>query len=128
MNGTEGLPKDHGNVGFLGKYSGIEDAIVKLFPKEGYCISHMKVAEYTGQKLKGHKYHYSVIEPLLCLMGNQPSVIRMEHFFHTLGFANEKQFHCTGTWNNNMKLYVDDRVASTLEVWFTYYCMVALGR
>lgn len=118
--------EDLGNVGFFGKYSSIDDAIQKVFPKEGYCVSNMKFTEYSGQKLKGHKYHYSVIEPLLCLMGSRPNTVRMEAFFKTLGITKKEHFHCSGTWNYDMELFVDSRRAQTLEIWFSYFCSKTL--
>ena len=126
MNGTMGSPQDLGNVGFLGKYSSIDDAIRKLFPKEGYCVSNMKFIEYTGQKLKVHKYHYNLLEPILCLMGTRPNTVRMEAFFQTLNLRNNEQFRCTGTWDRNMELLVGNRRAKTLEIWFSYFCSIIL--
>lgn len=126
MNGTMGLPQDLGNVGFLGKYSSIDDAIRKLFPKEGYCVSNMKFIEYTGQKLKGHKYHYTVLEPILCLMGTRPNTVRMEAFFQTIGDRNKERFRCAGTWDRGMELFVGNRRAETLEIWFSYFCSIVL--
>lgn len=132
MNGSQGTPQFLGNVGFLGRYSGVEDAILKLFPKDGYCASNMKYEAYKGQKLKGNKNHYYVITPLLCLLrggryGCNSASSELQHFFQTLGWRNRKHFDCSGTWNNDMKLYIDSNMISTLEIWFTNYCAIALG-
>ena len=131
MNGKQGYPdgcvfKDLGNVGFLGKFSGIDDAILKVFPKTGYCISNMKFMQYTGQRLKGAKYHYEVIEPILCLLSDQPS-IRLQHFFQILGWGGRKKFTCDGIWEKDMRLFIGDSRASTLEVWFGNFAAIALG-
>lgn len=126
MNGIQGIPEDHGNVGFFGKYSSIDDAILKLFPKNGCCVSNMTFTAYTGQKLKGKRNHYNVIYPILCLLSNQPSE-ELEHFFQVLGWGSRKHFHYSGTWNNNMKLFIDGCMASSLEEWFSSYCAIALG-
>ena len=132
MNGSQSFPggiviKDLGNVGFLGKFSGIEDAILKTFPQSGYCVSNMKFTTYTGQKLKGKKDHYSVIEPILCLLSKHPSV-QLQQFFQALGWGNRKHFSCNGTWKEkNMKLFMDGKEVSTLEVWFANFCAIALG-
>lgn len=126
MNGKQSTPKSLGNVGFLGKYSGIDDAILKLFPHKGYCVSNMKFTAYTGQKIKGKKDHYSVIEPILCLLGDNPAA-GLKRFFQVLGWGGRKQFSCTGTWNGSMKLFVNGQEISTLEAWFTDFCSIALA-
>lgn len=126
MNGGSEIPKNHGNVGFMGKYSGIEDAILKLFPKSGCCVSNMKFADYKGQKLKGKKDHYSVIDPILCLMGDNPSA-DLQRFFKTLGWGGRKPFTCSGAWKKDMKLFIGESRAATLEVWFSNFCSTALG-
>lgn len=125
INGASEIPKNLGNVGFLGKYSGIEDAILKVFPKNGYCVSSMEFASYTGQKLKGKKDHYSVLTPITCLLGDQPSA-ELKHFFQILGWGNRKCFACSGTWRN-MNLLIDGKTVSTLEEWFTTFCSISLN-
>jgi len=124
MNGSRSIPKNQGNVGFMGKYSGIDDAVLKLFPKDGYCVSKMKFAPYKGQKLKGVKDHYSVIDPILCLLGDNPSA-ELQRFLKVLNWGGRQHFDCSGTWDN-MKLFIGDRSVSTLEVWFSNFCSVAL--
>ncbi len=126
MNGNQEIPKNHGNVGFMGKYSGIEDAVLKIFPKSGYCVSNMKFDTYKGQKLKGKKDHYGVIDPILCLLGDKPSA-DLQHFFQKLGWGGRKPFTCSGTWKKDMKLFIGDSRVDTLEVWFTKFCSIALG-
>lgn len=126
MNGSQGIPKNLGNVGFLGTYSGIEDAILKAFPKKGACVSNMKFVPYKGQTLKGKKDHYSVIQPILCLLGSQPSS-ELQHFFQILGWGNRHQFHCSGTWEHNMKLFIGDQESPNLEMWFSDFCAISLG-
>ena len=126
MNGSSSIPKDLGIVGFLGSYSGIEDAIHKLFPKSGYCASNMKFADYNGQRLKCKKDHYSVIQPILCLLGEQPDK-DLQHFFEVLGWGNRIPFTCSGNWKYNMKLFIGDKQVESLEVWFTYFCSIALA-
>lgn len=125
MNGSQSIPKDQGNVGFMGKYSGIDDAILKLFPKSGYCVSEMKFMVYNGQALKGTKDHYSLIEPILCLLSDHPSV-ELQHFFEVLHWGGRQRFDCSGTWKNNMKLFIGGREVLTLEVWFSKLCSIAL--
>lgn len=125
MNGNQGIPKALGNVGFMGKYSGIDDAILKLFPKEGYCVSDMKFAAYKGQKLKGKKDHYSVIDPIICLLESDPSA-ELQKFFKVLGWGNRKSFTCSGTWTRNMKLFINSQEVQNLEKWFAEFCSIAL--
>ena len=126
MNGSTELPVTHGNVGFLGNYSNIEDAVQKLFPHNGYCVSNMKFQSYTGQKLKTHKYHYSVIEPLLCLLDGNSDSMKLESFFRTLRFPDCKLFQYSGDWNGTMQLFINSEKVETLERWFSYFCSITL--
>ena len=126
MNGSSTIPTDLGVVGFLAKYSGIEDVILKLFPKTGYCVSNMKFSVYNGQRLKGKKDHYSVIEPIVSLLGRQPDT-DLQHFFKVLGWGNRIPLTCSGDWRHNMKLFIGDKQAESLEAWFTYFCSIALA-
>ena len=124
MNGSREPAKYQGNVGFLGDYSGIEDAICK-FPSNGFCVTNMHFLEYTGQKLKGHSSHYSVIEPILCLIGKNPNE-NLEQFFETLRWGNRKVFRCSGIFEHNMKLFIDNEEMPNLESWFANFCCIAL--
>lgn len=126
MNGTQGIPQNQGNVGFLGKYSGTDDAVRKLLPKDGYCISNMRFMKYHGQKLKGKKDHYGVIKPIICLFQSNPSET-LEHFLHALGWGNRIKFTCFGNWKYDMSLFIGDDMAPNLETWFTRFCSIALG-
>ena len=125
MNGNREKAKCQGNVGFLGNYSSIEDAVHKLFPSKGYCVTNMHFTEYIGQKLRGHSNHYNVIEPILCLMGKNPND-RLEHFFEVLGWGNRKVFHCSGMFEHNMRLFIDNEEIPNLESWFASFCNIAL--
>lgn len=125
MNGDIDRPQTLGNIGMFGDYSGIEDAVLKRYPRNGYCVSNMNFVTYSGQKLRQHKDHYSVIEPILCLMGDNPAA-DLQKFFRNLGWGGRKAFTCTGSWDNNMKLYIGDKRAVNLEVWFANYCVIAL--
>lgn len=126
MNGDTERPKNCGNIGFLGDYSSVDEFVLKKFPRGGYCVSNMCFSKYSGQKLKPNKNHYSLIEPIVCLM-REESAADLQHFFKTLGWGNRKSFTCTGNWNYNMKLYIGEKQAANLEVWFANYCAIALG-
>lgn len=116
---------NHGNVGIGGTFSSIEDAVTKLFPKTGYCISNMKLCEYNGQRIIGHSNHCAVIEPICCLLGTSPCE-QLEHFFDLLGYKNNPKFSCHGTWDK-MLLLVDNKIVDSLEYWFLLYCKATLG-
>lgn len=125
MNGDTSIPQMHGNVGFMGTFSSLEDAVSKLFPRKGCGISNMKYVAYTGQSLRANRDHYVVIEPILCLMRRNPSQ-ELNRFFQRLGWGGRTRFDCLGSWDKDMKLYIGDKLATSLEVWFANYCYIAL--
>ncbi len=104
--------KNHGNVGFMGNFSSSTDAVQKIFPKTGHCISNSKFEAYSGQKLTGVKNHYTIIVPILCLLSVYP-----EKEISNLSTI----LSCKGIWEN-MQLYVSGKQVDTLEEWFTAYC------
>lgn len=125
MNGNLETPKTLGNVGFLGTFSGIDDAISKTFAPGGYCVSNMQFFRYRGQKLKAAKNHHLLIIPLISLFANDPAS-ELKHFFHLLNWGNRKSYECSGNWQQGIRLYVAGSEAPSLEEWFTNYCYFAL--
>lgn len=114
-----------GNVGFGGNFDSVEDYISKHFPLNGYCIENMRFSNYSGQRIRGNKDHYAVIEPIICLLSNSPSN-RLRHFLQTLGWGERKKIECSGTWENNLKLLIDDKVYPTIESWLIKFYEIAL--
>ena len=85
----------------------------------------MRLTEYTGQDLKGDINHYSIIEPIVCLVGKNPND-DLQHFFDVLGWGNRKKFSCSGNFEHDMRLFIDNQEVSNLETWFVNYCKIAL--
>lgn len=124
MNGKSEIPSNPGNVGLGGTYSSIEDALTKLFPRNGFAVSNMQLVKYTGQSIKGTKDHFNIIEPIFAVFGSNPQS-DLQHFFDLIGWGNRKKFSCSGTWSN-MTLYVDNQPVDSFEQWFSNYCAIAL--
>lgn len=125
MNGRSEYPKNLGNIGFLGTYPNMKEALNKLFPAKGFAVSNMNYVHYTGQALTAKEDHFGVIAPLFCLLGRNPSS-DLHHFFEKLGWGGQKRFSCSGTWDR-MRLFIEDHEASTLEEWFDEYCRIGLN-
>lgn len=104
-------PKAWGNVGFLGDFKNVDDAVSKTFPwkkKTSYCLNNGHVVEYTGQKLKANKLHWSYIEPIMCLLSNAPEE-NFNHFLKVLGYRKSEDFAVQGNWKNDLTLYCDGK-------------------
>lgn len=125
INGDTNNPQMHGNVGFLGTFSSLEDAVTKLYSRKGCGVSNMKYVTYSGQTLRTNRDHYVLIEPILCLMRSNPTV-ELKSFFQNLGWGGRTRFDCSGAWGRDMKLYIGGKLAASLEVWFANYCYIAL--
>lgn len=123
MNGKLENPKNLGNIGFLGTYPNLNEALNKLYPHNGFAVSNMKYVRYTGQALTAKELHILLIKPLLCLLGYNPAS-DLQQLFQSRGWG--KQFSCSGTWDY-MRLYIGDRAVSTLEEWFNEYCRIGLN-
>ena len=81
--------KNHGNVGFMGNFSSSTDAVQKIFPKTGHCISNSKFEAYSGQKLTGVKNHYTIIVPILCLLSVYPEkeISNLSTIYHVKAYG-----------------------------------------
>lgn len=119
-----------GNVGFLGKFSCINDVLGKYFKKNtknALSASNMKLTKYSGSKLKSHFNHYDVIMPLVCALSETNSV-GLDKFFHTLGWNDLPRFTHQGGWSTNKQLFIDGVEISSLESWFQSFLELALPR
>lgn len=108
---------NHGNVGFGGDFSSINDAIKKIFPQKGKCLSDMKLVDYNGQKIKANKEHYFCVEPIVALLSNNPTN-RLSEYFKVIKWDDNKND------GNDMELYIRDTMCSNLEKWFVMFCEV----
>lgn len=112
-------PEEWGNVGFMGKFKNVEDAVLKNFPwkkETSYCLNNGKVVEYTGQKLKANKHHWTYIEPIMCLISDSPAE-SFDHFIRVLGYHNSKGFMVRGNWRNGLALYCDGKEMA-IDRWY----------
>ena len=126
MNGKLGLPVNRGNMGFLGKFSGLDDAVRKLFPKEGYCVSGMRFSAYTGQRLTAKKEHFMLIEPIVAMLDSDDPAGELRKFFSSMGWGSNTPFECSGLWSNGMRLWIGREPMSSLEAWYVALCSKTL--
>lgn len=112
-------PKAWGNVGFMGDFKNVDDAVSRTFPwkgEESFCLNNGRVVEYTGQKLKANKLHWTYIEPIMCVLSDTPAG-NLEHFLKVLGYRRTEDFRVRGNWRTRLTLFCDGEEVG-LDTWY----------
>lgn len=112
-------PKAWGNVGFMGDFKNVDDAVSRTFPWKGeksFCLNNGHVIEYIGQKLKASKFHWTYIEPIMCLISDAPTE-KLDHFLKVLGYQKPEEFKARGNWKTRLTLFCDGKEVG-LDTWY----------
>ena len=111
--------KAWGNVGFMGDFKSIDNAVSRTFPwkKEvSYCLNKGYISEYTGQKIKANKYHWMYAEPIMCCISDTPEE-SFNHFLDIIRYRKREDFVIRGNWKNGLVLYCDGKEMG-LDSWY----------
>lgn len=112
-------PKAWGNVGFMGDFKNVDNAVARTFPwkeEKSFCLNNGHVVEYTGQKLKATKFHWNYIEPIMCILSDAPAE-NLEHFLKVLGYQRTEDFMVRGDWRTRLILFCDGEEVG-LDTWY----------